>query len=279
MTVFTKIAFTVLELTALPALATAAPSDFPRHGSHYMINDTAVRIGNSKTQVIDLTDWVRKARDMPATSKPYNRTQQFGKWIDDPTDRTCFNTRGKVLERDSSSEVYVSAENECLVAEGRWKDPYTNGTLTLAADVQVDHMVPLKNAFISGAWQWTQKKRCAYTNFMGNSFHLLSVDATENMSKSDQAPDEYLPSNKRYICTYLMNWLKVKAIWSLKLTPPETEAIKNAIADYNCKIDSFVLPKSELTRQRTKIKDFEKVCERVLRFSKPTAEEELPTEI
>lgn len=259
----------VLLSLAIANTAFAINPDFPQFGSYYTIDDSPTRssLASSKTLQIPVSNWVRHPGDPPQTSKEYNRVQDFGKWIDDPSDDTCYNTRAKVLVRDSVGNTSVSDANECLINEGRWKDPYTGATLTLAADVQVDHMVPLKNAYISGAWKWSGAKRCAYANFMGNDFHLLSVDATENMSKSDKSPEGYLPSNKRYICTYLLNWLKVKTIWSLTMTPPEVKAIKDAMSDYKCEASKFVMTKPELDRQRNKIRDYQSLCQRALNDS------------
>ncbi len=265
----TKILLVLSFLLATVSVATATPvigdrlinasvdtNEVPQFGAHYTIIQTS--------KEISLTSWLRHKGDPNQSSDPYNRTKHFGKWIDDPTDSTCFNTRAKVLYRDSQTDVVVSRENECLIEEGHWKDPYTNSTVRLANELQVDHMVPLKHAFISGAWKWSQLKRCAYANFMGNNFHLITADAHENMVKSDQGPEEYLPPNNKYICTYLSNWLKVKAIWNLTLSPPETAAIEQTLADMNCAPSAFVLSKKELTRQRAKIASFENICKKSL---------------
>ena len=61
-----------------------------------------------------------------------------------------------VLKRDGTNVVVDSA---CAATSGTWFSPYDGATWTAASDVDIDHMVPLKNAWISGANAWTASKR------------------------------------------------------------------------------------------------------------------------
>jgi hypothetical protein len=79
----------------------------------------------------------------------YNRIHHFGRWINDPTDDSCFNTRAKVLMRDSDKSVILRDTNHFSIVNGYWHDPYTNQVFESSTDIQIDHLVPLKNAYDS----------------------------------------------------------------------------------------------------------------------------------
>lgn len=115
-------------------------------------------------------------------------------WIDADTD--CQKTRDEVLIAEADPAVPLVFEarqdnKQCKVISGRWTDPYTGLVFTEAKKLDVDHMVPLKNAHRSGAWEWTFKRREDYSNDLANSEHLIAVDASANRSKSWKGPDRH----------------------------------------------------------------------------------------
>ncbi|MFD9112381.1 hypothetical protein [Streptomyces bottropensis] len=57
-------------------------------------------------------------------------------------------TRERVLERDGTN---VERDGECRAVSGAWVSVYDDETFTDAGDVDIDHMVPLANAWRSGA--------------------------------------------------------------------------------------------------------------------------------
>lgn len=72
----------------------------------------------------------------------YSR-EQFPHWI---TQYGACNTREVVLKRDGTD---VTQNNSTCAAEsGTWKSPYDGATWHNATEVQIDHMVPLANAWI-----------------------------------------------------------------------------------------------------------------------------------
>lgn len=192
--------------------------------------------------------------------EPYNRKKHFGEWIKDGRENNCYNTRAKVLIRDSNMEVTLS-KNGCTVVSGEWSDPYTGEDFTDAKDIQIDHFVPLKNAYISGADNWSHAERCLYANYMGNKFHLLSVYGKENNKKSDKTPEEYMPLNRSYRCQYLAQWLKVKMIWNLGLTPPEKQTIVQLAEENDCSPSEMTFSGQELVEQRRFISQNRDLCE------------------
>lgn len=198
--------------------------------------------------------------DYGSVVEKYNRLKHFGTWIRGHNDNRCLNTRGLILERDSQSSVSYSSDG-CTVQAGLWQDPYAGRTYTNAADIQIDHFVPLKNAYISGAAGWTSKKRCLYANYMGNEFHLLPVLGRENMRKSDKSPATYMPPNAAYRCQYLNQWLKVKMIWSMNLSSDEARRITELAQENHCDPTSFRYSETELLKQRRFISDNANLCQ------------------
>jgi len=123
----------------------------------------------------------------------------------------------ETLIAHSTTEPILSTDT-CTVISGTWQDPYT-GTITIdPGKLDVDHIVPLKNAWLSGAAEWTRAERKAFANDPAN---LLAVYFNENRKKGSKAPHEYLPPNTAYQCTYVEQWLTVKQKYNLTLTATE----------------------------------------------------------
>ncbi len=210
-----------------------------------------------------LLNWKSHRRTTRLEIENYDRVAQFGRWVNDTQDNECLNTRAKVLQRDSKKPVVFSESNPCVVSQGAWKDPYTSQFFNSAAEIQIDHLVPLKNAYLSGAYKWKFKARCLYANYLGYDFHLLSVFGTENMKKSDKGPDKYMPPDASYACTYVRNWLYVKMLWGLTMTFPEATAIRRILVDQNCPTANFRISETELQRDRKFTDDHSNLCEAV----------------
>ena len=162
-----------------------------------------------------------------ATYVPYDRSL-YRHWID--VDRDCQNTRVKVLIRDDDDHVVrFETDRRCRVVAGTWHDPYTGRTFYDASRVQIDHVVPLKNAHLSGAWTWDRVRRKKYANYLGYRNHLLAVSASENRRKGAKGPDLYLPPNRAFHCEYVHAWLEIKKRWGLGIPGAELRAIKNVL--------------------------------------------------
>ena len=115
----------------------------------------------------------------------YDRDLYFGSWIDEDGD--CQNTRAEVLITESISSVGYRDSSSCVVDSGEWYDPYTNNIYYLASDVDIDHFVPLYDAFYSGAYNWPEYKRIEFANdlFLSQkSCHLCSTSLKLYLSTS-----------------------------------------------------------------------------------------------
>ncbi|MBX3041722.1 MAG: HNH endonuclease [Bdellovibrionaceae bacterium] len=201
-------------------------------------------------------------RPLPAPQEPYNRRGHFGDWVNDPRDNNCYNTRAKVLIRDSTKPV-VFRSNPCVVDGGEWLEPYVGKTARLAKEVQIDHLVALKNAYVSGASKWDWPSRCLYANYLGNSFHLVTADARENMRKGARTPADWMPPNRGVTCAYLNNWLRTKMIWGLALNVREAQAIQGIVRQAGCEPERFMMDERDLKAQRQTIAANLDLCSRM----------------
>ncbi|MCG8917949.1 HNH endonuclease family protein [Actinokineospora sp. PR83] len=147
----------------------------------------------------------------------YSR-DKFPHWI---TISGACDTRETVLKRDGTSVV---TDSSCSATSGRWYSPYDGATWTLASDVDIDHMVPLANAWRSGAASWTTAKRQQLANDL-SAPQLLAVTDNVNQSKGDQGPESWKPSLASYWCTYAKAWTTVKYKYGLKVTSGEKSAL------------------------------------------------------
>ncbi|MEU5885438.1 HNH endonuclease family protein [Streptomyces sp. NPDC047461] len=149
----------------------------------------------------------------------------FNHWI--TISGTC-NTRETVLKRDGSNVVTDSA---CASTSGSWYSPYDGATWTVASDLDIDHLVPLAEAWDSGADSWTSTKRQNFANDLTRP-QLIAVTDNVNQAKSDQDPAEWMPSVTSYRCTYVRAWVQVKYYYGLSVDSAEKSALTGYLA--NC---------------------------------------------
>jgi hypothetical protein len=156
-----------------------------------------------------------------ANASTYDR-DLFPHWI--TISGTC-NTRETVLKRDGTNVVVSSA---CAATSGSWYSPYDGATWTAASDLDIDHVVPLAEAWRSGASAWTTSKRQSFANDLTRP-QLIAVTDNVNQSKSDQDPSTWQPSVTSYRCTYAKMWIAVKYYWSLNLQSAEKTALQTML--------------------------------------------------
>jgi Protein of unknown function (DUF1524) len=131
-----------------------------------------------------------------------------------------------VLKRDGSNVVTGSS---CAPTSGRWYSPYDGATWTAASDVDIDHMVPLAEAWQSGAWSWTTSRRQAFANDLTRP-QLWAVTDNVNQSKSDQDPATWKPSLTSFRCTYAKAWIQVKYSYGLSVDSAEKSALSSMLS-------------------------------------------------
>ena len=155
------------------------------------------------------------------------RRSLFVHWSD--LDGNGCDTREEVLKRDSISKPQVDPFR-CYVVAGDWYSKYDGKTLSDRSDVDIDHVVALKEAWDSGAWAWSMSQRQAFANDLTDRRTLIAVTDRVNASKSDKDPSNWMPPLKSYWCTYLGDWISVKARWGLSMDQSEFGRIKNLLA-------------------------------------------------
>jgi hypothetical protein len=154
-------------------------------------------------------------------SENYNRTKHFGNsWNDADFDGQ--NTRQEVLIRDSL--IPVGFDKRGKVNYGLWECPYTGTFTTDPTKFDIDHFVPLKEAYISGADEWSKTTRVQYSNNLQNNKHLLATTAGSNRQKGAKDIAGWLPLlNKK---SYILTWINIKEEWNLCFDKQEVTVIK-----------------------------------------------------
>ncbi|MFE9003060.1 HNH endonuclease family protein [Streptomyces sp. NPDC007875] len=193
----------------------------------------AVLAGATAPAVADPGDTVsttlRQAiADLPVAAEDrtgYERSK-FRHWVD--ADRDGCNTRAEVLIEEALEPPTVDAG--CVLTGGTWHSYYDDADQTSARALDIDHMVPLAEAWDSGASAWSAGERQAYANDLGDARALVAVTARENRQKADQDPAEWLPSDEGARCQYVGEWAAVKTRWGLTVDPVEADALEQLAA-------------------------------------------------
>lgn len=171
-----------------------------------------------------------------STTPAYSR-DRFDHWVD--ADADGCNTRYEVLIEESTSPVSVGAG--CALSGGTWVSPYDGVTATTPAEIEIDHVVALAEAWRSGAWAWDDDQRRAFANDIEVPYALVAASSSANQSKSDHDPAEWLPTNSAYTCEYIVGWVLTKYRWGLSADPAEIEAVRAQLSG-DCGATPITLP-------------------------------------
>lgn len=159
---------------------------------------------------------VANLRVSAETPDGYDR-DKFNHWTSIPG-RGC-DTREVVLFRQN-----IKRPRRCGDERGRWFSAYDGKTVRKASGLDVDHMVPLAEAWDSGARRWSARQREAFANDL-YKFSLVAVTLSSNRSKGDRDPADWLPTRRGFGCIYLVRWTAVKYRWRLTVDEREKQAI------------------------------------------------------
>ncbi|WP_434588980.1 HNH endonuclease family protein [Streptomyces sp. A5-4] len=176
---------------------------------------TPVSAATARTYLGQLTEQAE------GSSTGYSR-EQFPHWS---TQSGACNTREVVLKRDGTN---VQQDAACAAVSGKWYSEYDGATWSAASDVDIDHMVPLAEAWRSGASGWTTAQRQSFANDLTRP-QLIAVTDNVNQSKSDQDPAEWLPPRTAYRCVYARMWVDVKHYWKLTVNAAEKTALQGVL--------------------------------------------------
>jgi hypothetical protein len=166
----------------------------------------------------------------------YERELFGERWTDDVTVEFGHNgcdTRNDILRRDLVEVVSKPGSNGCAVLSGVLNDPFTGTVVDFvrgpgtSADVQIDHLVALSDAWQKGAQQWDEFTR---RNFANDPANLQATIGWVNQEKGDSDAATWLPPNGSYRCTYVTRIVEVKAAYGLWVTQAEHDAIARVLA-------------------------------------------------
>ncbi|MGH4027990.1 HNH endonuclease family protein [Actinomycetota bacterium Odt1-20B] len=155
------------------------------------------------------------------SSDGYSR-DKFPHWI---TQSGACNTREVVLKRDGTD---VQQDGSCAAVSGKWHSAYDGADWTKSSDLDIDHVVPLSEAWKSGASAWTTAQRQGFANDLTRP-QLIAVTDNVNQGKGDQDPAEWLPSLTSYHCMYARMWVDVKHHYDLTVDPAEKKALSGIL--------------------------------------------------
>ncbi|GAA1527999.1 HNH endonuclease family protein [Nocardioides humi] len=217
-------------LTACGPLAPAPPGASAGDGT--VLPTDAMDTTGATDAAEALAGLVVTARPRPPAD--YDRNAFGARWAD--VDGNGCNQRDDVLLRDAEpGTARIARQGRCDhdVLAGTWTDPYTGRTLTFddlkdpaqAQAIQIDHVVPLAEAWVSGASAWDDARRREYANDLAG---LLAVDGPTNAAKGADDPAAWRP-RKAYQCAYARRWIEVKARWRLTVDPSEVAALDDML--------------------------------------------------
>ena len=164
------------------------------------------------------------------TPRGYDR-DRFEHWVD--ADHDCQDTREEVLVAESRVPV-----DGCTITTGEWHSWYDGATWTDPSDVDIDHLVPLKEAWDSGARGWDDSARERFANDLDDPRTLVAVTDNVNQSKGDRDVAEWLPDHHE--CRYVRQWVAVKLRFGLAADRTEHSALVRGARDCPNRVVDFV---------------------------------------
>lgn len=218
-------------------------------------NDTTVSSGQENTatglptaaaspiSIQQALQYAQATKTATPHTEGYDRTQQFGTWINSSQLCGTGTTRDYILQRDLTD---VQTNSSCQVTSGTLHDPYTGKTINFTRGkntstlVQIDHVVALNDAYASGLWEDSRADdRVTYAN---DPEVLLASDGAANNTKSAginlrsagkarsqwdvSTPSIWLPDNTEYQCEYMAKRVYIKHKYNLTMSSWEkTETV------------------------------------------------------
>ncbi|MGW7587744.1 HNH endonuclease family protein [Streptomyces rubiginosohelvolus] len=174
-------------------------------------------------EVTTLADAVGLVQVTEEDRTGYTRSS-FKHWNSGDDKSDGCNTRNEVLLAEAV--VAPTVESGCKLTGGTWTSYYDGQEVTSAGSLDIDHMVPLAEAWDSGASTWTAARREAYANDQGADVSLVAVTARTNRQKSDQDPADWMPPSPEARCRYVGEWVSTKLRWDLTADDRELQALK-----------------------------------------------------
>jgi uncharacterized protein DUF1524 len=145
-------------------------------------------------------------------------------------------TPNDTLRAQLANPVIKPGTGGCKVVSGLLHDPYTGRDLVAGPDpasnqislsqVDLDHVVSLATAYTAGANDWPMDRR---RNFANDPRNLVATHESNNAGKRDKTPDQWLPPNRSYHCTYARVTVTVLAAYELTVAKSTRDALLPAL--------------------------------------------------
>ncbi|WP_231619099.1 HNH endonuclease family protein [Nonomuraea sp. SBT364] len=188
-----------------------------------------------KADTADVGEARKKLKDLVVKGRApktgFDRDEFGPAWAD--VDHNGCDTRNDILKRDLREEKFKAGTHDCVVLTGVLDDPYSGKRIDFrrgqdtSSEVQIDHLIPLSDAWQKGAQKWTESKRKEFAN---DPLNLLAVDGPLNGQKSDSDAATWLPPRKSYRCAYIARQIDVKAKYELWVTSGEKDAMERVLS-------------------------------------------------
>lgn len=183
-------------------------------------------------QAIDFRPALERLDSLSVASKTSNQKYERSMFGSGWTTKDGCDTRNIILYRDLTDATISS---DCLVMSGVLIDPYSSETInfkrgTTSSQVQIDHVVALSDAWLSGAENLPTETRVQFAN---DPLELLAVSAKQNQAKSGSDASKWLPPNKSYQCTYVARQIDIKAKYKLTLSSAEKDIMNKVLSGCN----------------------------------------------
>lgn len=160
----------------------------------------------------------------------YSRDEFGQAWAD--ADWNDCDTRNDILRRDLNDPRTDAGSDGCKVLYGTLEDRFTGNTIDFvrgdqtSAQVQIDHIVALSDAWQKGAQALTPRARL---NLSNDPLNLIAADGPTNSSKSDKDAASWLPPNREFRCDFAAAQVDVKTKYALWVTKAEREALARVL--------------------------------------------------
>ncbi|MFB7380807.1 HNH endonuclease family protein [Kitasatospora purpeofusca] len=210
----------------LAAPASAAPAHTPSAGAPAAPRPAGAPLRSAPASATDVPlfqalSWIEEAEE--GSREGYSR-EQFKHWNRGLNPSDGCDTRKEVILSEALEAPEVGPK--CALTGGRWWSEYDQKWIMSAKELDVDHMVPLAEAWDSGAAMWTAARREAYANDQGAPNSLIAVSGSSNRSKSDKDPAAWMPVEADR-CKYVVDWVADKLRWRLSADAAELQALSH----------------------------------------------------
>jgi hypothetical protein len=194
---------------------------------------TSIGVG---TPIQEVLDELRLASEDPSGFAP----RKFRRGID--ADRDCLRTRAEVLFQ--SSQIRATTRG-CRVVRGKWVSFYDGQVIRTPRKVKLDRLIPLSEAWESGASTWTKGTRTRFAND-ARYFTQVPVSAATKRAKSGRSIEQWLPESREDRCSYAVEWIALKHRWRLAVNPSEHAALSGLVRNACANGDMGTRPRAKV---------------------------------